>query len=133
MLKIEESIEHSLLTESVKSRSTKILLLKNLMKTLGIIKIQDVNKNVCKNFGSKINDEWLNENFEYIKKTFRILGTKYNKNDYYKIYIMMITIMKQLFGNDIVSCVVKWINNNKYNYYNFSNKQIYKMEYDFVD
>lgn len=133
MLKIEESIEHSLLTESVKSRSTKILLLKNLMKTLGIIKIQDVNKNVCKNFGSKINDEWLNENFEYIKKTFRILGTKYNKNDYYKIYIMMITIMKQLFGNDIVkNCRLKE-NNINYRHYIFSNKKIYKIEYDFID
>ena len=98
------------------------MLLKNLMKVLGILKLEDLNKDVCKRFGEVIkDDEWLENNFEYIKKTFRIRTKKYDNKEYYQIYLLMITIMKQLFGSGIVKKMNIYLFRKEYQYFYYNN------------
>ena len=54
-------------------------------------------------FKEVVKDEWLDNNFSYIKKTFRKSTKKYDNKEYYNIYLLMITIMKQLLGSDILN------------------------------
>ena len=102
------------------------------MKVLGILKLEDLNKDVCKRFGEIIkDDEWLEENFNYIKKSFRIRTNKYDNKEYYQIYLLMITVMKQLFGSGIVKKTETRISNDKVFYYIYNN--IYEQsDIDFI-
>lgn len=132
MLKIKKSIHDNLVLETIKNKYSKIMLLKNLMRVLGICKLEDLNKDICKRFGGVIkDDEWLEENFNYIKKSFRIRTKKYDNKEYYQIYLLMITIMKQLFG----SCIIeqKRYGRNQQFYFNFNN--IYRIDdnINFID
>jgi hypothetical protein len=102
MFKIKKSIFDNLVLETIENKYSKIMLLKNLMKSLGIMRLEDLTKDVCKKFKEVVKDEWLDNNLAYIKKTFRKSTNKYDNKEYYNIYLLMITIMKQLLGNDIV-------------------------------
>jgi len=133
MLKIKQSIHDNLVLETIKNKYSKIMLLKNLMKVLGILKLEDLNKAVCKRFGEIIkDDEWLEENFNYIKKSFRIRTNKYDNKEYYQIYLLMITIMKQLFGSGIVKENRYKVNYIKYYYFKYVPIFIQK-EVNFID
>lgn len=66
------------------------------------MRLEDLTKDVCKKFKEVVKDEWLDNNFNYIKKTFRKSTKKYDNKEYYNIYLLMITIMKQLLGSNIV-------------------------------
>ena len=52
-----------------------------------------LNKDLTKNFNNIIDDEWIKDNINIIKKTFNIRTNKYNDLTYY-IYLLMITILK---------------------------------------
>lgn len=67
------------------------------MIVLDIHNINKLSKDITKNFNNTINNNWLNENIETIKKTFDIRTKKYNDLTYYNIYLLMITILKNLF------------------------------------
>ena len=118
--KIKDLIKDNLILESINNRYSKILLCKNFMHNLEIYKLEDLNKDISKKFTSKINNLWINDNLEYIKKVFRKTPRKYLKNCYYKNYIFLISIIKQLFGNIIIKKKVK-INKKEYYYYIFNN------------
>ena len=131
MLKIKQSIHDNLVLETIKNKYSKIMLLKNLMKVLGILKLEDLNKDVCKRFGGFIKNEWLDNNLNYIKKTFRKSTNKYDNKEYYQIYLLMITIIKQLFGSGIVMKTETRISNDKVFYYIYND--IYKQsDIDFI-
>ena len=87
------------------------------MNLLNISELQSLNKNVSKNFTSNISNDWLKDNFNTIKKTFDIRGTKYNAFTYHNIYMLLMTIFKSLFDNDLFKRKEVKIFNNKYIYY----------------
>jgi hypothetical protein len=127
MFKIKQSIHDNLVLETIQNKYSKILLLKNLMKVLGISKLEDLNKDVCRRFGEVIkDDEWLEDNYEYIKKVFRIRTNKYDNKEYYQLYLLMITLIKQLFGCGVVKETRYKLNYIKYYYFIYKN--IYQME-----
>ena len=89
-----------------------------------LLDIHDINnllKDITKNFNNTINNNWLNDNIEIIKNTFNIRTKKYNDLTYYNIYILLITILKNLF--DIKLFIKKQIQINyvKYMYYIINN------------
>ena len=52
---------------------------------------------ITKKFEKVIENKWLTENIEVIKRTFEIRTNKYDKFVYYNIYTLLITILKNLF------------------------------------
>ena len=81
------------------------------MILLEINNLQSLNKDLTKNFKNNIDNEWLKENIEIIKKTFEIRTNKYHDFIYYNIYLLLITILKKLF--DINLFIKKQIQINK--------------------
>jgi hypothetical protein len=105
------SITENLFIETIKSKYTKIKICKEIMKLLMIEDIQKLNKDLTKNFNNIIDDEWIKDNINIIKKTFDIRTKKYNDFIYYNIYLLLITILKNLF--DIKLFIRKEIQINK--------------------
>ena len=95
--KIVESISVNLFIETIKNKYTKIKICKELMKILNINNLELLNKDVIKNFNNNIENEWLKENIDTIKKTFEIRTKKYDNFNYYNTYLLLITILKNLF------------------------------------
>jgi len=91
------------------------------MKTLDIYSLHNINKDLTTHFTLYFKNKWLSDNFNYIKKTFRITSNKYNHINhnfhFYQIYLLMITIIKQLFGNKIVRKKEIQIKNKKFYYF----------------
>jgi hypothetical protein len=115
--KICKSIVNNLYIETIKNKYTKIKICKELMKVLNINELSNMTKELTKNFGQIIENKWLDENISIIKKTFEIRTKKYDTFTYYNIYILLITILKNLFDGDLF--VSKRIQYGKfqYNYY----------------
>jgi hypothetical protein len=59
-------------------------------------------KELTKIFGQIIENKWLDENISIIKKTFEIRTKKYYTFTYYNIYILLITILKNLFYGELL-------------------------------
>jgi hypothetical protein len=98
------------------------------MRVLEIDSFEDFNKELTKNFGQEVNSVWLEENMETIKKVFDIRGKKYNNTNYYTLYQLLTTILKNLFDNDLF--IVKRIKfNNICFYYNDYNSNIMVTHY----
>jgi hypothetical protein len=139
--KIIESVETNLFIETLKNKYTKIKICKELMNILNISKLEDLTKDITKNFNNIIKNEWLDENIDIIKKTFDIRTKKYNNFNYYNIYLMIITILKNLFDTNLFIRKECQINKIKYIYYIFNDivlfnhlsviKQLNK--YNFID
>jgi hypothetical protein len=107
--KICKSIVNNLYIETIKNKYTKIKICKELMKVLNINELSNMTKELTKNFGQMIENKWLDENISIIKKTFEIRTNKYDTFTYYNIYILLITILKNLFdGNLFVSKRIKF-------------------------
>lgn len=113
--KITLSIEKNLFTETIKNKLSKIKICQELMRILSIDKLENINKELSKKYTNKINDEWLTNNLESIKKLFDLRGNKYNNYTYYTIYLLLITILKNLFDENIF--IGKYIKINKKQYY----------------
>ena len=70
--KIMESVIKNLFIETVKSKYTKLKICKKLMDILEITDIKLLNKDITKKFEKVIENKWLSENIEVIKRTFEI-------------------------------------------------------------
>lgn len=122
--KIIDSIGNNLYIETFKNKFTKIKIAKELLYVLDIYKIEKLSKDVTKHFkDDKVDSTWLSENIDTIKKTFEIRTNKYDDLSYYNIYLLLITILKNLFDEKILIQKRIQIDNNKYNYYEI-NKEI---------
>ena len=119
--KLVESIGSNLFIETIKNKYTKIKICKELMVILDIHDINNLLKDITKNFNNTINNNWLNDNIEIIKKTFDIKTKKYNNLTYYNIYLMLITILKNLFDIKLFIRKEIQINNVKHIYYIINN------------
>lgn len=119
--KLVESIDSNLFIETIKNKYTKIKICKELMVILDIHDINNLLKDITKNFNNTINNNWLNDNIEIIKKTFDIKTKKYNNLTYYNIYLMLITILKNLFDIKLFIRKEIQINNVKHIYYIINN------------
>jgi hypothetical protein len=139
--KIIESIERNLFIETLKNKYTKIKICKELMNLLNITQLEDLTKHKTTNFNNIIKNNWLDENIDIIKKTFDIRTKKYNNFSYYNIYLLLITVLKNLFDGNLFIRKECQINKIKYIYHTFNDtvlsnhlsviKQINK--YDFID
>ena len=87
------------------------------MKVLEINNLKSLNKNISNNFKNNIDNKWINENIDIIKKSFDIRTNKYNEFTYYNIYLLFITILKNLFDNNLFTRKETQINKIKYMYY----------------
>jgi hypothetical protein len=115
--KLIESITENLFIETIKCKYTKIKICKEIMLLLEIDNLQLLNKELTKKFKNIINNEWLKENIAIIKKTFDIRTNKYNDLSYYNIYLLLITILKNLFDINLFIKKEMQINKNKHIYY----------------
>lgn len=129
--KLYNSISKNLNIELAKSNITKLITFKNILsKIFCIDDIKNINKDCCKNFGKTIKNPWLKDNIENIKNLFRLRGKAYDNIvsenvDFYSVYRMMITIAKNLFGDDLFS--EERIMINKVNYrYSITNLKIFE-------
>jgi hypothetical protein len=64
----------------------------------------------------------LNDNIFLIKKLFNIRTNKYNDINYYNIYLLFITIFKNLFDNNLLCTKIKKINKKNFQYFIFNNE-----------
>jgi hypothetical protein len=112
--KLGQSIKEKLFVETLKNKYSKIKICKDLMKILGINSLDDLNKDIIKKFNNQINNVWLKENLGVIKKTFDIRTKKYDDLQYYNVYLLTITILKNLF--DVNLFIKKDIIKNKNRY-----------------
>ena len=71
------------------------------MILLEINNLQSLNKEITKKFNNIIDNVWLKENIKIIKKTFEIRTDKYHNFTYYNIYLLLITILKNLFDTKL--------------------------------
>ncbi len=113
-----ESVIKNLFIETVKNKYTKIKICRKLMEILEITDIKLLTKYITKNFEKVIENKWLTENIEVIKKTFEIKTNKYNEYVYYNIYMLLITILRNLFDVNLFIRKTVVINKVKYIYYN---------------
>jgi hypothetical protein len=111
------SITENLFIETIKSKYTKIKICKEIMKLLTIEDLQKLNKDLIKNFNNIIDNEWIKNNINTIKKTFDIRTKKYDDFTYYNIYLLLITILKNLFDVHLFIRKETQINKVKYAYY----------------
>jgi hypothetical protein len=120
--KLLESIGSNLFIETIKNKYTKIKICIELMNILEIYNINNLSKEITKKFNITINSNWLSENIIIIIKTFNIRTKKYNDISYYNIYLLMITILKNLFDIKLFIRKEIQINKNKYIYYILNNE-----------
>jgi hypothetical protein len=121
--KIIDSIGNNLYIETFKSKFTKIKIAKELLYVLDIFKIEKLSKDVTKHFkDDKVDNTWLSENIDTIKKTFEIRTNKYDDLSYYNIYLLLVTILKNLFDENIFIQKVIQKNKKNYNFYIINTK-----------
>jgi len=122
--KLIESIEKNLFTETVKNRIVKIKIVTELMKILEINNLFQLSREVSKNFNVNINNSWLDENLITIKKLFDIRGKKYGNTNYYTIYQLLITLLKNIFDEKLFICKKIYLNKINYYIYLFNNDRL---------
>lgn len=130
--KIMESVIKNLFIETVKNKYTKIKICRKLMEILEITDIKLLTKDITKIFEKVIENKWLIENIEVIKKTFEIKTNKYNEFVYYNIYMLLITIIRNLFDVNLFIRKEIQIKNTKHIYYNL-NEQVLAEHIKIID
>ncbi len=119
-----ESISKNLFTETIKNKFAKIKVCKDIMSILEIDDLTKMTKDITANFKKEIKSEWLNENINIIKKMFNFHNKETDYSNYYKVYLLLIIILKNLFDNNLFVNKVIQVNNVRYTYYVF-NQVIY--------
>ena len=84
-----------------KKQFDNVIICKNIMKALKITDFNNHKKTIKPNIDNIIEDEWLISNMKNIKRIFDIRTNKYDSCKYYKIYLLWITIIKNLFDNNL--------------------------------
>ena len=137
--KICKSIVNNLYIETIKNKYTKIKICKELIRVLNVGELSNMTKKLTENFGQTINNKWLDENISIIKKTFEIRTNKYDTFTYYNIYILLITILKNLFDGELFVSKRIQILKERCFYYEMNmnllnqHKSIIKKLYDLVE
>jgi hypothetical protein len=121
--KLGESIEKNLFIESFKNKYNKIGICRELMGVLNIDGLEGLNKEVVDRFEGVVNSKWLKDNLESIKGVFDIRTKIYDDFKYYNIYLLLITVLKNLFDNNLFIKTRIQINGklNRYYYYTINN------------
>jgi hypothetical protein len=124
--KLGESIEKNLFIESLKNKYSKIGICRELMQVLNIDGFEGLNKGVVDRFEGVVNNKWLKDNLESIKGVFDIRTKIYDDFKYYNLYLLLITILKNLFDNNLFIKTRIQINGklNRYYYYTLNNNVI---------
>jgi hypothetical protein len=91
---------------------------KKIMEVLEILDLNNLNKDVTKHFNITIENIWLEDNMKSIKKIFEIRTKKYDNFLYYNIYLLLITVLKNLF--DVNLFIRKRITINEIWYYYYT-------------
>ena len=116
-----QSISSNLFLETVTNKYTKIKIIKELLNVLEIKDINNLNKEVSKKFNSVVDNNWFVDNLKTIKKVFYIRSKKYDTNNYYNTYMLLITLLKNMFDTDLFKSHYCKINKNQYYYYDLDN------------
>jgi hypothetical protein len=125
---ILKSVNENLLIETFKNKYVKIKLCMELMQILEIEKFENLTKDLTDNFQSDLEGENLNKLkkiINSIKFTFNIRTKKYDDFSYYNIYLLCVTLLRQLFDVNMFKRKIIRIENKKYAYYDFK-EEIYK-------
>ena len=114
---------NNLSIESLESTILKIKIFAELLKVLGMNSIADYTKKISKRFLEKIDSEWISENSYIILKTFNLRASKKyeDMSSYYTIYLLSITVFKNLFDDDLIIRDKVQIKKMEYFYYNYNN------------
>jgi hypothetical protein len=115
--KIFSDIENNLFSETLNSRFLKIKYCREIGKILNINSWDNLTKNITKYFNTNIENVWLAANLNSVIKIFRLSGDKYKTTQYYKLYQMYISMLKQLFDDNIIMLKRIKINKKGYFYY----------------
>jgi hypothetical protein len=117
--KFLNSIVHNLFVETLNNKKFKLVICKKLMEILKLTNLRKFTKNVSLKFTKILKNKWLidTNNFNSILKKFNIRTDKYNSFSYYNMYLLLITIMKNLFDCNLFEKLNIQINNVRYTYY----------------
>ncbi len=118
------------------SQIKKINICKKLMESLNINNFNELNKDIIsKNTSTIIENTWINDNLDYVKRILEIRTNKYDNFEYYNIYLLFITVIKNLFDIDLFLVQMKQINKNEYCIYSLNNKLMnkYNQFFDTID
>ena len=122
--KIFSNIQTNLFSETLNSKFMKLKYCYQISKILNIFPLENLTIDISNKFNSVIDNQWLNDNLMTIIKTFRFSENKYNTNNYYKLYQMYISMLKQLFDEELLISKRIKINNKNY-IYNILNTKLY--------
>ena len=114
----------------------KINICKKLMESLNINNFNELNRDIIiNNTSTIIKNTWINDNLDYIKRILEIRTNKYDSFEYYHIYLLFITIIKNLFDIDLFICNKIQSNRIHYNYYTLNNVLMnkYNMLFTIID
>ena len=96
-----EQINNNLFMKAFKNNYIKINICKELLNVLNINDITNLSRDNIKNFNDIVNNQWLNDNLNNIYKIFEIRTDKYTELKYYNIYLLLTTILKNLFDSNL--------------------------------
>ena len=100
--KLFSNIQTNLFSETLNSKIIKLKYCYEIGKILNIFPLENLTIDISNKFNSVIDNQWLNDNLMTIIKTFRFSENKYNTNNYYKLYQMYISMLKQLFDEELL-------------------------------
>jgi len=119
-----ESIKENLFIETINNKYTKIKICSELMTVLKIKDLHSLDKKVVKKFTKKLDNKWISENIGTIKKLFDIRTDKYDDYTYYNMYLLMITILKNMIDGHLFLQKFVTINYIQYSYYIFNEDRL---------
>jgi hypothetical protein len=123
---VNKKIYNNIINGKVKiCRNCKYLIEKNII----ITNMLEKNSCIIDRFDQVVKSKWINKNLDYIYKLFNI-RSELNK-DYYSLYLLMITLIKHLFGSVLEQDRIR-NNETKYYVYNIKN-DILKNHKDLFD
>lgn len=99
------------------NKCKKIYICDNLMKVLDINNLNLLNRSLSNNYTTIIQNDWLTDNIKEIFKIFDIRTQKYTIFTYYNIYLLLITVLKNLFDNELFIRYKIKIRRIEYSYY----------------
>ena len=117
--KLIQSIGNNLFTETITNKITRIKICKDLLAVLEINNLTDLTKDITKKFKGVIINNWLNDNIMIVKKMFNIRTEKYDDFNYYNIYLLLMTVLKNLFDKNLFTKHFFEKNNVDFVYYVF--------------
>lgn len=113
---IEKSITTNLFSESIKCKQLKLKIISEFMNVLKIDNFEMLNRDITTNFGSEIKSQWLDTNLTTIKKAFDIRAKKYDTINYYNMYLLLTTMLSNMFDDEMFESKYIKIKQTQYQY-----------------